>query len=204
MDLGELSFRITASAEGVQGAIKQAQKEISSFAQAETAAGNNAGQMGKQVSKGASEARQGLDGLTNSAKGADAATVAAFAAIAAAAAKGMSAVVSAVSSGIAAYNGYVAAVKGLQSVATFKGIDTSQLEDALNRVKDQFLDTASASAALKNLLSRGYSMDQAVTTINRLKDAAAYGRQASYDMAEAVVSATEGLKNENSILVNAA
>lgn len=35
-----------------------------------------------------------------------------------------------------------------------------------------------------------------------LKDSAAFGRQSSYSMGEAVQSATEGLKNENSILVD--
>ncbi|MNP86589.1 hypothetical protein D3C76_1869210 [compost metagenome] len=36
--------------------------------------------------------------------------------------------------------------------------------------------------------------------INRLKDAAAFNRQANLGLSEAVLTATEGLKNENSVL----
>ncbi len=204
MDLGAISFRITASADGIQAAFDEATGAIEDFLQAQTGVTGGADKMGKTVSDSAGKAGSALRGMGADASKASAANVAAFAAIAAAAAKGMGAVVSAIDKGVAAYNNYVSAAKGLQSVGSFKGIDTSALQTALKGLEDQFLDTASASTALKNLLARGYSLEQAVQTITRLKDAAAYGRQANYDMAEAVVSATEGLKNENSILVNAA
>lgn len=61
---------------------------------------------------------------------------------------------------------------------------------------------AQASTALKYLLSRGFSAQEAYDILLRLKDAAAFGRQASYSLADAVATATEGLKNENSILVD--
>ncbi len=51
-------------------------------------------------------------------------------------------------------------------------------------------------------MARGYDTSQIEDVLTRLKDSAAFGRQASYDLGEAVVSATEGLKNENSILVD--
>ena len=121
----------------------------------------------------------------------------AFVAVATQAFRGM---VEAVNTGIDAYNRMMAASQGLESVAAFR--EVSGAEEALKGLTDAFLDTASASAALKNLLSRGYSLDQAVGTINRLKDAAAFGRQASLGFADAVVSATEGIKNENSVLVD--
>lgn len=38
--------------------------------------------------------------------------------------------------------------------------------------------------------------------MNRFKDSAAFGRQSSLSLGEAVKSATEGIKNENSILVD--
>lgn len=49
---------------------------------------------------------------------------------------------------------------------------------------------------------RGYSTDQIETVMNALKNSSAFGRQASLTMGQAVQSATEGLKNENSILVD--
>lgn len=59
-----------------------------------------------------------------------------------------------------------------------------------------------AVTAYKNLAARGYDDTQIQQTLTALKDAAAFGRQASYTYGEAIQSATEGLKNENSILVD--
>lgn len=58
------------------------------------------------------------------------------------------------------------------------------------------------STHTKNLALRGYDDSQIQQVMTALKDSAAFGRQASYSMGEAVQSATEGLKNENSILVD--
>ena len=49
---------------------------------------------------------------------------------------------------------------------------------------------------------RGYSIDQIEQTMIALKDSSAFGRQASLSLGDAVQSATEGLKNENSIIVD--
>ena len=68
--------------------------------------------------------------------------------------------------------------------------------------KDGLTTITEATTAYKNLLSRGYDTSQIENTMIALKDSAAFGRQASYDLGEAIVTATEGLKNENSILVD--
>lgn len=96
-----------------------------------------------------------------------------------------------------------AAFRGLESVANFAGVGIGKaMQEAGKLAADGLMTTAEASKALQNLLSRGYSLDQAVATLDRLKDAAAYNRAAHLSMGEAVVSASEGLKNENSILVD--
>lgn len=96
-----------------------------------------------------------------------------------------------------------AAFKGLEAVANYSGVGIGRaMQEAQKLASDGMLTVAESSKALQNLLSRGYSIDQAVDTLNRLKDAAAFNRQASLSMGEAVMSATEGLKNENSILVD--
>ncbi len=96
-----------------------------------------------------------------------------------------------------------ASFRGLESVANFSGVGIGKaMGEAAKLASDGLMTTAEASKALQNLLSRGYSLDQAVTTLTRLKDAAAYNRAAHQSMGEAVVSATEGLKNENSVLVD--
>lgn len=93
--------------------------------------------------------------------------------------------------------------RGLEAVANYTGVGIGNAMKAAGQLAaDGMMTTAEASKALQNLLSRGYSLDQAIGTLTRLKDAAAFNRQASLEMGEAVVNATEGLKNENSILVD--
>lgn len=59
-----------------------------------------------------------------------------------------------------------------------------------------------AATSLKNLLSRGYGLQEASVIMDRFKDSASFGRQSSLELGEAIRGATEGLKNENSILVD--
>lgn len=96
-----------------------------------------------------------------------------------------------------------ASFRGLEAVANYAGVGIGRaMEEAGKLAADGLMTTAEASKALQNLLSRGYSLDQAVATLTRLKDAAAFNRAAHLSMGEAVVTATEGLKNENSVLVD--
>lgn len=69
-------------------------------------------------------------------------------------------------------------------------------------VADGLIPLNNAVTAYKNLSLRGYNDTQIQETMTRLKDSASFARQSSYTLGEAVVTATEGLKNENSILVN--
>lgn len=94
-------------------------------------------------------------------------------------------------------------LRGLGAVARYAGEDLGQSMEAASRLaEDGLINVASASKALQNLLSRGFSLQESVEIINRLKDAAAFNRQSHLSMAQAVESATEGLKNENSVLVD--
>lgn len=96
-----------------------------------------------------------------------------------------------------------ASFRGLEAVANYAGVGIGRAMEAAGKLAaDGLMTTAEASKALQNLLSRGYTLDQAVATLTRLKDAAAFNRAAHLSMGEAVVTATEGLKNENSVLVD--
>ena len=108
----------------------------------------------------------------------------------------------AVNQGVADTNAYKDALRGLSSVADYAGVSQGAIEEATAKVTNEFFNAEAAATSLKNLLLRGFSLDQAVNTIQRLQDSAAYGRQASLTLSDAVKSATEGLKNENSILVD--
>jgi len=92
---------------------------------------------------------------------------------------------------------------GLNSIIQGTGGSFKQAQNFITEyTKDGLVSISEATTAYKNLLSRGYDTSQIENTMSRLKDSAAFGRQASYDLGEAVVTATEGLKNENSILVD--
>ncbi|QSV44899.1 phage tail tape measure C-terminal domain-containing protein [Geobacter benzoatilyticus] len=94
-------------------------------------------------------------------------------------------------------------VRGLAAVARYSGEDIGKsLDVSMKLASDGLINVQEASQSLQNLLSRGYSLEESVNILNRLKDAAAFNRQSHLSMGEAVTSATEGLKNENSILVD--
>jgi len=96
-----------------------------------------------------------------------------------------------------------AALLGLESAAKHAGtgID-STLNAALALSADGMMSNAEAARSLKNLLIRGFGLQEATDIINRFKDSAAFGRQASLGFGESIAGATEGLKNENSMLVD--
>lgn len=95
------------------------------------------------------------------------------------------------------------ALTGLQSIVEGQGRSFSNAKAFLDEyVKDGLIPMTNAVTAYKNLAARGYDDSQIQQTLIALKDASAFGRQASYSMGEAVQSATEGLKNENSVLVD--
>lgn len=92
---------------------------------------------------------------------------------------------------------------GLQSIVEGQGRSFSAAKSFIeDYISDGLVPLENAVTAYKNLAARGYSDEQIRKTLTALKDAAAFGRQASYSLGDAVTSATEGLKNENSILVN--
>lgn len=96
-----------------------------------------------------------------------------------------------------------AAQVGLESNLAAHGKDVSQAKAWLQEyTRDGLIPLADAYTAYKNLSSAGYTDDQTQSVLQNLKDSAAFARQGSLTMGEAVKSATEGIKNENSILVD--
>lgn len=106
---------------------------------------------------------------------------------------------------IRAFNEWEKSTVGLASIVEKKlGKDAipEATKTAQKLAADGLLPLADASAGLKNLIATGFDLDQATELMYGFKDAAAFGRQGSLDMGQAVVSATEGIKNQNSILVD--
>lgn len=116
---------------------------------------------------------------------------------------GVAAIVNFGKESVKAASSLSSALIGLKSIVEGQGKSFSQAQEFIqDYIKDGLVPLENAVTAYKNLLMRGYNTEQIEQTLTALKDASAFGRQASYSMGEAVASATEGLKNENSILVD--
>ncbi len=97
------------------------------------------------------------------------------------------------------------ALKGLESIATFKGINPTEAQSAVQSfrlVKAGIVDVGEATTALKNLLATGFSLPQAIKLYEAFSDSAAFGKQSALGFGEAIRGASEGLKNGNSILID--
>lgn len=135
-----------------------------------------------------------LDGITSSLKKLAAAAGIAF---------GVAAVVNFGKASVSAATELSNAMMGLQSIMEGQGRSFKAAQAFIQQyTADGLIPATNAITAYKNLASRGYTDPQIQTTLQALKDSAAFGRQASYSLGDAVTSATEGLKNENSILVD--
>jgi hypothetical protein len=92
---------------------------------------------------------------------------------------------------------------GLSSVARAFGTDADAARGAAQRLSaDGLLPLKDSATGLKNLLAAGFNLDQSVQLMNAFKDSAAFGRQGALSFGDAIRSATEGVKNGNSILVD--
>jgi hypothetical protein len=108
-----------------------------------------------------------------------------------------------VASAVQAANQLERATIGLAVTARYVGYSFDEVNTAAKKLtQDGLMSVTEASQALQNLLSRGYSLKEAVDMMNRLKDSAAFNRQAHLEFGQSIVGATEGLKNENSVLVD--
>lgn len=163
-------------------------------------------QLGKQVSKITGEsdkATEGMDRLGKKTQASGAAAGAAGGAFVLLAERVGTGLVRAFESTIDAANRLDSGLIGLKSVATSFKQDAGLAEDAAKRLaSDGLLSVGEAATSLKNLLAAGFGLPEAVQLVERFKDSAAFGRQAALGFGQAVSSATEGIKNGNSILVD--
>ncbi len=98
---------------------------------------------------------------------------------------------------------YQNALTGLKSIMDGQGKSFSTAQKFIQSyTEDGLIAQTEAITAYKNLALRGYDTSQIEKVMVALKDAATYSRQASYGLGEAVATAAEGLKNENSVVVD--
>jgi hypothetical protein len=112
-------------------------------------------------------------------------------------------VASAIKQGVDAYNQYQASMTGLKSVAEGTGNSFQKSQKFIQEfTSDGLVPASDAAASLKNLLARGFGFDQASDIMNRLKDSAAFARQGTLSLGQAIEGATSGLKNSQSQMVD--
>lgn len=98
---------------------------------------------------------------------------------------------------------YQNSLTGLKSIMDGQGRSFATAQKFIESyTKDGLIAQTEAITAYKNLALRGYDTSQIEKVMIALKDSATYSRQASYGLGEAVATATEGLKNENSVVVD--
>lgn len=104
---------------------------------------------------------------------------------------------------IDASNELTNSLTGLNSVANAFGANADKAKEAaLSLASDGLMSVSDAATGLKNLLASRMSLDQAVNLMNAFKDSAAFGRQSALSFGQAIRGATEGIKNQNSVLVD--
>lgn len=93
---------------------------------------------------------------------------------------------------------------GLQSVTASFGADVDGITSAAkNLAADGLIPLSDVTSSLKNLmLNFDGDMEKSISTFKSFRDAAAFGRQGSLSLGEAIVGASEGLKNDLSIKVD--
>ena len=94
-------------------------------------------------------------------------------------------------------------LKGLQTISDKTGNSFSTLKTfALGVREEGMIPLSDTMSALKNLLSTGLSADESIKTFEALRDAAAFNRQGTLELGEAILGATIGLKNQRSQMVD--
>jgi len=155
------------------------------------------------VTGGTTQASQGMDGFEKKTKASGVAAQATGVAVGLLAERLARGLVSGFQSTIQAANKLDAGLIGLSSVATaFGGNADLAKKAAMELASDGLMSVGDAAAGLKNLLASGFSLPEATTLMLRFKDSAAFGRQGALEFGQAIVGATEGIKNGNSTLVD--
>jgi hypothetical protein len=111
----------------------------------------------------------------------------------------LGAIVQFVRSSVEAARQMEVSLRNLQAVASASGVGIGQAFAVAQRLSaDGLINLEESARALQNLLSRGYSINQAEQTLTALKKIATFGRDANLSLGQAVMQATDALKEENS------
>lgn len=95
------------------------------------------------------------------------------------------------------------ALTGLNAVANATGNNIETVtRSAKDLASDGLIPLTNVSNSLKNLLATGLDAEKSVKLFEALRDSASFNRQGQLDLGTAIERATEGIKNQNSTLVD--
>lgn len=101
-------------------------------------------------------------------------------------------ITSAVDDGVQKYHTYVNSMKALEKTAKATDNSMGEVKDTIEDVnKLKLMDDSDVTAATKNLLTYGFTIEQTGDILKVLQDAAVGNRQANYSLSEAVRVTTE-------------
>lgn len=94
------------------------------------------------------------------------------------------------------------AMTGLDTVSRAFGESQDLAKQAaIDLAKDGLLTVGEAAEGLKNLIPR-LGLERSIELMKGFKDSAAFNRQGTLEFGQAIVGATQGIKNQNSIMVD--
>lgn len=192
MDAGSITATVRATADAFKSVINGVKKDIQDIAK-------QTQEQAKKASDAANEIAKGSKNIADGAKEAQA-QISTIAVTSTAALYGM---VRGIGDITTVTNKFNNSLIGLKSTSVNMNIDLQKTTEAAQKLtSDGLMTIGQAATGLKNLLIAGFGLNEAVDIMNGFKDSAAFGRQASLEFGEAIASATEGIKNGNSILVD--
>lgn len=107
-------------------------------------------------------------------------------------------VIDVITSSVEASNQLESALVGLRAVTEKTGTSFFEANKfILEFTQTGLISVASTAAGLKNLLSAGFGMPEAIQLMKTLGDAAAFNRQGTLEYGAAIEGATQGIKNQN-------
>lgn len=117
--------------------------------------------------------------------------------------RGVGAAKDAIGDSVKASEQYRQALVALGAVAAGFGLDQKEANKAaLLLARDGLLTVSEAALGLRNLFSSGLDIQTSVALMQTLKDSASANRKTYMSLADQVVTTTEGIKNQNSVLTD--
>lgn len=209
-DAGTVKATMTADTSGSHAAVQAVKKDYRDLAQAiadamrtvkkeETEANRTERERQRVIQETARKAREAAQAEKQAAQE----RKEAYRVLSVTAGVGFGAIVLAIKKATDENNKLTASMTGLDSVAVGNLGTYDKIKTKLQEIQaDGMIPLTNATAAYKNLISRYKDEDVAIQMFNRLANSAAFGRQAHLSLGEAIEGASEGLKNENSTLVD--